>query len=125
MPVVEIRSLPPRDPGKIPAMLREAAVEGAKAFNIPPEKVWATFEEIPTRWYAEGDKVSISPGEGTHPPLVLIRAIRGRTVEMKEAFNRAVCQAIAKGLDVSPENVWIHFVEMEKTEVWHALKFHG
>lgn len=125
MPIVEIRALSPRDPERVPAMLREAAVEGAKAFGIPEFSVWATFEEIRSGWMTEGGKTEEHPGEGTHPPLVLVRAIRGRTPEMKHAFLTAVCAAIGRGLDIPPTNVWVQFVEMEKPEIWHNGAFYG
>lgn len=125
MPIVEIRGLPPRDPSRIPAMLREAAVEGAKAFGIPEHKVWATYEEIRPNWLAEGGKSAEHPGEATHPPLVLVRALSGRTKEMKHAFLTAVCTAIGRGLGIPSTNVWVQFVEMEKSEVWHNGTFYG
>lgn len=125
MPIVEIRALPPRDPSRIPAMLREAAIEGARAFGIPESRVWATFEEIPSGWMAEGGTTADHPGEDTHPPLVLVRAIRGRTPEVKQAFLAAISAAIGRGLGIPPENVWVQFVEMEKPQIWHNGAFYG
>lgn len=123
MPIIEIRGLPPRDPARIPEMLREAAVAGARAFNIPESKVWATFEEIRSGWMAEGGSSADHPGHETHPPLVLVRAIKGRTPEMVNAFMSAVSDAIGRGLGIPSANVWMQFVEMEKSSIWHANKF--
>lgn len=123
MPIVEIRGLPPKDPGRIPAMLREAAVAGARAFNIPETKVWATYEEIRSGWMAEGNTCADHPGIETHPPLVLIRALPGRTPEMIETFMRGVCEAISKGLEIPATNIWCQYVLMEKNQIWHNGKF--
>ena len=125
MPIIEIRALPPRDPSRIPGMLREAAVSGAKAFNVPEAKVWATFEEIRAGWMAEGGASADHPGRETHPPLVLVRALSGRTLEMKKAFLAAVCDAIGRGFEIPATHVWCHYVEMEKPEVWTNQAFYG
>jgi phenylpyruvate tautomerase PptA (4-oxalocrotonate tautomerase family) len=125
MPIIEIRSLPPADKERIGPMLREACTDGAKAFGCPAGNVWATFEEVRPGWYAEGDTVAGAPGEGTHPPLVLVRALKGRTPEMKKAFLDAVSRAIGRGLGIPPGNVWIHMLEMERSDVWMNGAFHG
>ena len=125
MPIIEIRSLPPKDPAKVPAMLREAAKGGARAFGIPEKQCWALWSEVAPSHYAEGDALAQHPSAESHPPLVLIRALRGRTQEMKAAFLTAVSEAIGKGLGIPATAVWIHFVEMEKAEIWHNGKFYG
>ena len=82
------------------------------------------FEDL-VGWMAEGGKSADHPGIETHPPLVLVRAITGRTPEMKSAFLKAVCEAIGRGFEIPPTNVWVQFVEMEKPEIWHQQKVFG
>ena len=125
MPIVEIRSLPPKDPTKIPEMLKRCAVDGARAFAIPESKVWALFEEVRPGWYVEGSAEAPHPGDSTHPPLVLVRALSGRDMHKKTSFMKAICKAIGEGLSIPPSNVWIHLIEMEKSHVWHDGAFAG
>lgn len=125
MPIIEIRSLPPRDPAKVPAMLREVCTEGARALKVPEKALWALFDEVKPGWYAEGDTSADAPGENTHPPLVTVRMLAGRTREMKTALLTAVTEAVARGVGVPPNNVWIEIQEMQKSDVWLNRAFYG
>jgi phenylpyruvate tautomerase PptA (4-oxalocrotonate tautomerase family) len=125
MPIIEIRSLPPRDASRVPAMLREICTEGAKALQCPEKSLWAMFDEVKPGWYAEGDSVADAPGEKTFPPLVTVRMLEGRTRELKTAFLKVVSDAIGRGIGVPPENVWIHVLEMKKPDVWANRAFYG
>ena len=123
MPIIIVYSLPPPDPGRIEPMLQEACTGAAHAINKPPQAVWALFQQINPGQYVEGRTPAASPQQETHPPIVTIRLLTGRSPATKRAVAEAVAAAVATGLSVPPENVWIHFLEMEPTDVWSVGRF--
>jgi phenylpyruvate tautomerase PptA (4-oxalocrotonate tautomerase family) len=117
MPIVEIHATPLHH-GTAGIMLRNASVEGARALGCPPSNVWSLFLEVtPNHYYCGGDPAPMEP-EKSHPPLVYIRLLTGRTRELKTAFANAVATAVGIAYGLEPSAVWIHFQEIERSEVY-------
>jgi len=107
MPIVNIRSLPPKDLNIVPAMMAEIRDEGAKALGCETSNVWVTFESL----------AAYLP-ENSHPPIVTIKAQAGRTMEQRTKFVSAVANGVAHGLSIPAKNVWIHYEEMSPEDIW-------
>ncbi len=105
MPIVMIHSSRPT--GSVSNMLAEVRDSGAQALGCGPENVWVTHQETPT---------------GT-PPFVLVKALAGRSPEIRAAFARATTEAVARGLATSPKGIWLHFEEMRPHDVWTGGKW--
>ena len=81
--------------------IQEAA---AKAMEDSPENFWVSSVELDADW--------------SHPPYITVLAKRGRTEKTKRRFVEAVAEAAAKRLGTKPENIWIHYQELNLNEVW-------
>lgn len=125
MPIAIVHSLPPPNRAVIPRMLENITQAGARAAGCDPDQFWAVFQEIRPGEYYEGDLSSEEPGSGTHPPIVVLRALAGRTPAVRLAVCQALARVIGDALSIPPENVWIHWQEMQPSDVFAGGRFHG
>lgn len=114
MPLITIKSLPPESPKKIPQMLTEVRDLGAHAFDTTPSNIWVLFRAIEPGHYLQstGEPAS-TPQPNSHPPIVIVRAQKGRTAEQKSSLARTVAECVGRGLSIPSANVWIYFQELE------------
>ncbi len=49
-------------------------------------------------------------------PFIQVYLVEGRTEEQREKLAKAITEATVEILGVAKENVWVHFVEMRKTD---------
>lgn len=118
MPIVMIHSLPPADSTTIPRMLADIRDSGAQALRCPTNNIWVMFQELPASHYLQGDVPAQHPQEKSHPPVVIIKANAGRSLEDRKAFVEEVAAAVGRGMSVSSKQVWIHYQEMRLQDVW-------
>ena len=107
MPIVMIHSYPPKETASLKAMLTEIQESGAKALNTTTDNIWPAFIPFQPGHYPE----SLSP-------FVIVKAHKGRTPPMKEAFMKAISAAMSRGLSIPSEKIWIHYQETEPKDVW-------
>lgn len=120
MPMITVHSLPVDDPTRIHPMLKEICVAGGRALGRPTKALRAFHLTIDPGSYVDGEHEK--PDHGTHPPVVFVRLLKGRTTELKQAFAQAISLAVSRGVGVPVENVWIHFLDMEPTDFWREGK---
>ena len=116
MPILTINSLPPSDAALIARMLAEVREAGARALDCPPANIWVIFQPVPPESYLVGTE---------SPPVVIIKAQAGRSMQQRDAFVKAVSDAVAKGLSVAAGEVWIHYQEMSPADVWFGGRWAG
>lgn len=125
MPLLIIHSLPPADPSAVAPMLVDIRDSGARALRCSTDNVWVMFHALPPGCYLQGEALADTPRERTHPPVVLAKMQAGRTREEIDAFVSAVAAAVARGLSVPSENVWVHYDEMRSEDVWFGGRWSG
>jgi phenylpyruvate tautomerase PptA (4-oxalocrotonate tautomerase family) len=117
VPVVEVRALPQPD---VVVERVLAAITGrvAAVLGEEPHGTWATWEEIRARAYAEGDDLADSQPLDTHPPLVRVTALEGRSDEQIAAVLEEVVAAISEELALEPGNVFVVYDEVSSGRVY-------
>ena len=118
MPIIHIHSVAPARTEAITPMLKQTCIEGARALACAPSNVWAIFNQLAPEHYTVGDRAATDREPGTHPAIVTVQALAGRTLETKTEFLRAITRTIGSGLGISPENIFVHYVEMNHADVW-------
>ena len=58
-------------------------------------------------------------------PIVTVKLIRGRTLSQKRKLVEGVTQAIARAIDVDPENIWIDIQELDRTDFANGGVLHS
>jgi phenylpyruvate tautomerase PptA (4-oxalocrotonate tautomerase family) len=118
MPLVMIHSLPPADPGVVPALLAQVRDAGAAALRCPASNIWVMFCAVPPGCYLQGTDPADAPQPASHPPCVIVRAQVGRLPEERSVFAAAIAATVGERLGVPSDNVWIHYQEMRSEDVW-------
>lgn len=121
MPMITVHSLPVKDPSTITPMLREICTAGGRALGRPARALRAFYVEIDPGHYVEGE--AETPDHTSHPPVVFVRLLKGRTQDLKQAFAEAITTAVSRATGVPHENVWIHFQDMEPDDLWRERRF--
>ena len=112
MPLVTIYAPPPVAPQSISKTISDIQKVGAAALNCGTENIWVVFQTF------SSTSLSADFFDGTHGPVVIVKAQGGRPAEQREAFMKAMAKAIGEGLSYSPEKVWIHYQEMQPQDIW-------
>jgi phenylpyruvate tautomerase PptA (4-oxalocrotonate tautomerase family) len=102
MPIVFIKSA--KSVTRVPELLEDVRNSAAAALGCEPSNVWPVLEPV---------------APGPFPPIVLIKANVGRTIEQRRHFASAVADAVGRGLGVPADEVWIHYEEMQPRDIWH------
>jgi phenylpyruvate tautomerase PptA (4-oxalocrotonate tautomerase family) len=119
MPLVSIHSLPPSDVARIESLIVDVRDSGAAALRCSPSNIWVMFHALPPGQYVQGEGApAMRLDASSHPPVVIIRAQAGRTREERTALVASVAAAVARGLGVPADNVWVHYQEMRSEDVW-------
>ena len=122
MPLITIFSPAERSDG-IRDIIEDVRKRGADALECPPSNVWVIFSPVLANHYVQDGEEGKSGL--VKSPIVIVRAQKGRTAKQKDAFVVAITSAIAKGLSVPTERVWVHYQEMEPKEVWFGNQWAG
>ncbi len=112
MPVVTIQALPPSDPTQIGTLLAGVSSELTTALSTVPSNVWVNFTPM----------AAVSEGDGTaentdYHPIVTVLA-NPRPEESVQQGLQAVAKAVAAGLKVKLESVWVHWVDLTPGRVF-------
>ncbi len=118
MPVVEIRALPQKPPVDAAWVLEKVCTELAAAIGVPESKVWATWETIEAHHYVEGRDDVPDQGSSTHPPLVRVRALEGRSEDVIRTMLDTVARSVAEALTIESGNVMVVYEELKAGRVW-------
>lgn len=102
MPVVTIQALPPKDQEQITRTLDKVVHDLAKAIDTVPSNIWANFS--PMAAVKEGDLLDY------HPIITVLANPRPEDSIRKGLA--AVAGAVACGLGVKKEKVWVRWVDL-------------
>jgi hypothetical protein len=117
MPVLEVRALPQDPPVDVPAVLGRLCSAVAHAAGCPERQVWATWHTLPDGAYVEGRNDAERQPHETHPPLVRVLALAGRSPENVAAVLQAAGSSLAGSLGLEPGNVFVHYDEIPSGRV--------
>jgi hypothetical protein len=112
LPILEVVALPQEPPVDVPAVLGELCGAVAAAADCPERQVFATWRTIPDGHYVEGRVDAATQPRDTHPPLVRLQALRGRSPETIRAMLAAAAQVLGSSLEIDQANVFIHYEEL-------------
>lgn len=116
MPILHVRALPQKDSSKITAALKKTTVAISEVYGCSPQQVWATWEEIKTGWYVEGEsEASMQPGE-THPPIGELTCFEGRSAKEIEKLLVVASSTLTKELGIE-DNIFISYKEAKPGQV--------
>jgi phenylpyruvate tautomerase PptA (4-oxalocrotonate tautomerase family) len=113
MPLIEIKSLPPRSGADPSAALKNATWEVSKVLGVPPEKIRAIWVGLEPGHYADAATTADQSQSGTHPPVVRLSCFEGRSQELIEKAIRAVADSVTRDLKLAPGNAWVFYEEMK------------
>lgn len=108
MPIVDIRANIANLP--VANLRHEIQHQGSLALSTPPSNIWILTQHLETT-------------SAPVPPIVEIRANRGRTPAQKQAFVAVVARAVARALNMKPEEIWIHYQELDPADIWFGKPF--
>jgi hypothetical protein len=112
MPVVTIQALPPEESARVDELLSQVVGVLASALETTPSNVWANFS--PMAQVREGDSAH---GQSGYHPIVTVLA-NPRPDALIHAGLHAVAKAVASGLEIPLERVWIHWVTLNPGQVF-------
>ena len=112
MPIVQIYTNTLSKSDIAPNLIEEIRIKGSKALKCELSNVWVLIHQLPTGSMMRETKEVTSP-------VVFIRANKGRSQEDKMKFVQAISQALSDTLQVSAQDIWIHYQEMNPEDIWH------
>jgi hypothetical protein len=115
MPVITIQALPV-EMDMVEKLLGEVVTDLAAAINTPPANVWANF--TPMMDVQEGGPDDDQTG---YHPIVTVLA-KPRDPKLVTAGLEAVAKAVARGLGVPIERVWINWRALEPGQLFSGGK---
>ncbi|MBT3583333.1 MAG: hypothetical protein HN509_00385 [Halobacteriovoraceae bacterium] len=116
MPILSVKALPQIDSTKISLALKKTAVAISASYGCSPENVWATWEELRSEYYTEGNNsVEVQPLE-THPPICQLLCFEGKSPEVIESVLLAAAETLSTELGIS-NNIFISYHEAKSGQV--------
>ena len=109
MPIVTIQALEPADVRKLDALLSAVVSALSAAIGTTPENVWANF--TPMAAVQEGDST-----DDYHPVVTILAQPRPDDAVRKGL--EAAAKAVAEGLEVPLEKVWVHWANVEPSRIF-------
>lgn len=111
MPIVEIAAVQ-QEGLDVPEVLAKLCRELAVALGEPEDGMWATWR--PLDHYVEGTRRATRQPFDTHPPLVRVTALEGRTPEAIRAMLECVGHVLERELRLEAGNVFVRYDEARR-----------
>jgi hypothetical protein len=115
VPVVQVTALRQRVGVDIDAVSRAIVVAVSRELGDEPSGTWVTWQTLPPGAYREGDAEGEAPLEqpvATHPPIVRVLALEGRTPELVARVLSAIAGTIVRELGLEPGNAFVVWDEL-------------
>lgn len=112
MPIVEIQAPPQEDHVEIPAVLARVCKDLAAVVGCPERQVWATWRTLPEGHFLEADVSAVRQPPDSHPPMVRILAMEGRSPETIAKMLESVAASLAAALPIEADNVFAVYEEL-------------
>ncbi len=116
MPILNIRALPQKDPGKIQDALKKTCVAISEVYGCKPEQVWATWEDIKPGMYVEGNNPEDEQPEHTHPPIVTLTCFEGKSPGEVENILTVASTTLSESLGIG-NNIFLTYHEAKSGQV--------
>ncbi len=116
MPLLQVRALPQKNPIRIPQALKKACAAIVEAYGCTPGEVWATYDEIRSGFYIEGQQAVAQQPAETHPPLAELLCFEGKPQDVIEKTLAATARALGEGLGTG-KNVFVTYREVKSGQV--------
>jgi phenylpyruvate tautomerase PptA (4-oxalocrotonate tautomerase family) len=113
MPIVTLRALRPPESGRIEAAMALVVQGLSAALGCEPGDVWVHWEEMAAVRQGTAERVFAG-----HCPVVTIRALTAPADDGASRGVEAVAHAVALGLGVPLEDVWVHWEELRRGRVF-------
>ena len=120
MPIVHIQA-PPQEPSvDVRSVMARVCTDLAAVVGCPERQVWATWTTLPEGSYLEADVPAGRQPRDTHPPLVRVLAMEGRSPEVIAKMLETVAGSLAAMLPMDPDNVFAVYEELRGGRVYFA-----
>jgi len=116
MPILHVRALPQADSAKVQTALAKTCIAIANIFDCDPKHVWATWEEIKSGFYVEGDTGADNQPQETHPPIAQLTCFEGKSPEQIEKILLVAAQTLSEELGI-PNNIFMTYNEAKSGQV--------
>ncbi|MBT4790545.1 MAG: hypothetical protein HON90_03160 [Halobacteriovoraceae bacterium] len=116
MPILHVRALPQKDSSKITPALKKTILAISETYGCSPHQVWATWEEIKSGWYVEGENEASEQPLETHPPICELTCFEGRTSEEVEKLLEVAASTLSKELGIK-DNIFMTYKEAKSGQV--------
>ncbi len=116
MPILNVRSLPQKDPSLIPKAMKATCEAISHVYDCDPKHVWITWETIEPGFYLEGNLAEDSQPLATHPPLCQLTCFEGKSPEEIELVLQAAAKTLSESLEI-PNNIFITYHEAKSGRV--------
>jgi len=120
LPIIHIKSLPPKKYVEISKALSNLCIRVADELGIDENKVWATWQELQPEYYVEGSKTFNEQPTSTHPPLVEVLGFEGKKSHEIEKILNTIAKNLSELFKVDPENIFISYKECLKGKTFSA-----
>jgi phenylpyruvate tautomerase PptA (4-oxalocrotonate tautomerase family) len=118
MPVVRIRALPQAEGTDEAGVAAAVARELAELLAEPEDRSWVIWDTIEPGRYAEGSTAPETQPRSTHPPLVTVSALSGRTPDLIERMLEQVANTLTRELGLQAGNVYATYEEIRRGRVY-------
>lgn len=116
MPILQIKALPQKDESKITPALKKTCKAIAECYQCEPKHVWATWEELKSEFYVEGEKSAAIQPDDTHPPMASLTCFEGKSPEQIEKLLKITSNTLSKELGLG-DNIFITYHEAKSGQV--------
>ena len=116
MPILHIRALPQTNPEKTQPAMKKTCVAISKVYGCKPEQVWATWQEIKSGLYVEGENHVDIQVESTHPPIAELTCFEGKTAKEIEELLSVASSTLSEELGLNG-NIFMTYNETKSGRV--------
>ena len=113
MPVIQIHALTPSEAERVDMCLSAAIEAVSEALRCPPSAVWAQF--VPVAAMHTGQRPRRYIG---HCPVVIVRAMPGRSNTQVRAAMTGLAAGISAALDLPLDDIWVQWQTLEPGRVF-------
>jgi len=113
MPIIQVHALPPPEAERVDMCLSAANEAVAAALGCAMSAVWSQF--IPVTAMHTGMRPRRYSG---HCPVVVVRAMPGRSDTQIRAALTSLATSVAAALDLPVEDIWVQWVPLEGGRVF-------
>lgn len=116
MPILNIKSLPQKDPSKVTPALKKTIMAICEFYDCEPKHVWATWEVLEPGYYLEGGLEALEQPCHTHPPICELTCFEGSSDSEIEKLLEITAETLSRELGIEG-NIFITYKEAKSGQV--------